>query len=169
MTPSKAQLRAIHVLKRQAFETCQPGKPLDDWYRSELFMLVGVRSAKDLASQSEVERACAHFELLADNGETLWQERAATGPQRRMLHRVLEMAQRSEQGIAYVVGIAQNMGLMRDGDDIHDLPAKALHKVAIAMEKHGDRQAAKVEGGEDFAELLAGDPDAVVESEAVVS
>ena len=58
------------------------------WYEGQLLAATGFSSTTALDAGRDFDAAIAHFEALADNGETYWQQRVETSDLRRILYDV---------------------------------------------------------------------------------
>ncbi|HRQ87827.1 MAG TPA: hypothetical protein PLA50_03455 [Bacteroidia bacterium] len=113
------------------------------WYESELMTCVGVASTIPLDQGRDFDVAAAHFEALADDGSTYWQQRAEEGDFRRICHAVFKGAPPVIDGkrIApdYVRGIAAQAFKLPDFPALRTLSKPRLKFVIKALAIHAKR------------------------------
>lgn len=111
----------------------------DAWYRDQLEEAIGVRSTKNLDPGDDFARLMAHFERVADDGETYWQERAAEEDERRLRWHLDQRIAKGTISDGYVASISERMFRTRQW---RDLPADHLRRILIALDKHQKRRRA---------------------------
>lgn len=96
MSFTRPQQAKYRPLVDQAWRACAHPSAVADktarrqWYEHQLLTVVGVRSTIPLNRGRDYDVLMAHFESLADDGTTYWQQRAETGDANRILHAVFK-------------------------------------------------------------------------------
>lgn len=113
------------------------------WYESELMACVGTTSTVPLDRGRDFEHAAAHFEVLADTGETTWQQRAEDGDCKRVLWSIFRGRPPviGDQTItaAYLRGIAQQSLNLPSPPTLRTLSKAQLNRVIKALAIHAHR------------------------------
>lgn len=114
------------------------------WYESQLLASVGVISTQALGPGRDFDVLMAHFEALADNGETYWQHRTENGDFRRILWNVFKTDRPEIDGqpvdIHYLRSIAQQMLRLDAPPFLRTLKKSELNAVTRALAIHARRR-----------------------------
>ena len=113
------------------------------WYESELARATGFLSTNALDHGRDFDVAIAHFERLADDGSTYWQQRAEAGDLRRVLFNVFGKSSPVIEGVqvdaAYLRGIARQALQLDHLPRLQDLRKTDLNTVTRAVAIHARR------------------------------
>lgn len=118
------------------------------WYEDQLRTCVGYSSTVPCDQSRDFDVAIAHFEYLADNGETYWQQRAQAGDIRRILHIVFPgNAPRIIAGqtidAAYCLAIAEQMYQTEFPGGLRTLRKDQIKEIIRRLMIHKKRHAAR--------------------------
>lgn len=142
MSFSRSQQPEFRRLVRAAFAaSALPAAQQRAWYEAELLACVGVSSTVPLDRGRDYDVAMAHFEALADNGQTTWQHRAETGDHRRICHAVFGPAESwAIDGVpvtsAYLSGIARQALQLDHSPALRTLDKPSLAAVVRSLSIH---------------------------------
>jgi hypothetical protein len=122
----------------------------DAWYRKELIDGLGIWSSKEVSPKDPdmFDRLCLRFATISGDAEQIAYWTAAD--ERRAIWRLEATMKNAKVGEGYVVGIARNMGFLRDNcgfESIKDLPAEQILKINTAvfiyMKRHQKQEVCK--------------------------
>jgi hypothetical protein len=114
------------------------------WYEDQLLRSTGFTSTNGLDHGRDFDVAIAHFERLADDGETYWQNRAESGDLRRVLWNVFGKSRPEIDGepvtLPYLQAIAQQMLRLDAPPLLRDLRKTDLNGLTRALSIYARRR-----------------------------
>lgn len=151
MSFSRSQQADFRPLVDEAWKAVAPTLPADPkdkvdhriWYEAQLMACVGTTTTVPLDRGRDYDFAMDHFERLADNGSTKWQQRADRGDFERICYSVFGKGRREIAGEpvtpGYLSGIAKQALRLPDPPALRTLSKPQLKIVTKALAIHANR------------------------------
>lgn len=113
------------------------------WYENELLAAVGLNSTVALDQGRDFDQAIAHFEAIADDGETYWQNKVESGDLRRILWTVFKKERPEIEGTRidadYIGELASQMFRSKNPPPLRTLKKSQLTAITRALIIHRKR------------------------------